>query len=248
MPLALASSAVGFAVAAAGLTLLQGSFRPRPAERTSILGDIGEGLAYLLGDPFLRTLAIMVGVMNLAGSATFAVLVLYVVAPGPMGLSEIGYGLLLTSWAVGAIAGSLIEERVERWAGRAAVLLGCVIVSGIAAVPAFTTDVVPVAVSFFVGSVLGTMWNVIAVSLRQRITPDHLLGRVDAGYRLFAWGTLPIGALLGGVVAEAFGLEAVFVLAALLTLSLVVLRPLISEQAIREAEARAIPDPSVQTA
>jgi hypothetical protein len=40
------------------------------------------------------------------------------------------------------------------------------------------------------------------VSLRQRIAPDHLLGRVNAGYRLFAWGTMPIGALLGGLIAE----------------------------------------------
>lgn len=92
------------------------------------------------------------------------------------------------------------------------------------------------------------MWNVITVSLRQRITPDHLLGRVNAGYRLFAWGTMPIGALLGGVVAEVFGLRAVFILAAVTTLGLVLLRPLISEQAIREAEARAIPDASAQPA
>src|SRR5262249_29207377 len=159
-------------------TLLRGSFQPQRTERTSILGDIREGFGYLMRDRFLRTLAIMVGVMNLAASATFAILVLYVVAPGPMGLTEVGYGLLLTSWAVGAIAGSLIEERVERWVGRANLLLGCVVITGVAtAIPAFTTDVVAVAASFLVGSALGTMWNVITVSLRQRITPDHLLGR-----------------------------------------------------------------------
>jgi MFS family permease len=243
VPVALASSALGFGLAAAGLTHLEGDFRPQRTDRASILGDIREGLSYLLGDRFLRTLAIMVGVMNLASSATFAILVLYVVAPGPMGLSEFEFGLLLTSWAVGAIAGSLVEERVERWVGRANVLLGCVFITGVATVvPALTTDVALVAVSFLIGSALGTMWNVITVSLRQRITPDHLLGRVNAGYRLFAWGTMPIGALLGGVVAEVFGLEAVFVLAAIMTLALVSLRPLIDEEAIREAEARAIPD------
>ena len=58
------------------------------------------------------------------------------------------------------------------------------------------------------------MWNIITVSLRQRITPDHLLGRMNATYRLFAWGVMPIGALLGGLVAEVLGLRAVFVLAA----------------------------------
>ena len=50
------------------------------------------------------------------------------------------------------------------------------------------------------------MGNVVMVSLRQRVTPDRLLGRVNSAYRLVAWGTMPIGALLGGLVADAFGL------------------------------------------
>ncbi|MDQ3707823.1 MAG: MFS transporter [Actinomycetota bacterium] len=54
------------------------------------------------------------------------------------------------------------------------------------------------------------MWNVVTASLRQTIVPNHLLGRVNASYRLLAWGTIPLGGALGGVVAEAFGLRAVF--------------------------------------
>jgi MFS family permease len=247
VPLALASSALGFGLAVAGLMLLRGSFRPQRTERTSILGDIREGLAYLLRNRLLRTLAIMVGTFNLASSATFAILVLYVVAPGPMGLSEVGYGLLITSWAIGALAGSLVEERVEAWVGRANVLFGCVVITGLMTfVPALTVEVVPVAISFFVGSALGTMWNVITVSLRQRIAPDQLLGRVNAGYRLFAWGTMPIGALLGGVIAELWGPAAVFVVGGVATLAMVLFRPLIGEAAIRDAEA-AIEHPAVAT-
>jgi len=71
---------------------------------------------------------------------------------------------------------------------------------------------------------------------------------MNAVIRFMVWGTMPIGALLGGAVAEVFGLQAVFILAAVTTLGLVLLRPLISEQAIREAEARAIPDASAQPA
>ena len=48
------------------------------------------------------------------------------------------------------------------------------------------------------------------MSLRQRIVPDHLLGRVNAGYRLVAWGTMPLGAALGGVVAARFSLTTAF--------------------------------------
>ncbi len=58
------------------------------------------------------------------------------------------------------------------------------------------------------------MWNVVAVSLRQRLTPDDLRGRVASVARLLAWGTQPLGALLGGIVADAFGLRAPFFVAA----------------------------------
>ena len=79
-----------------------------------------------------------------------------------------------------------------------------------ALVPALTASWCWVAVGFFVGSALDIGWNVITVSLRQRIVPDHLLGRVNAGYRLLAWGTMPIGAALGGLTASRFGLTAAF--------------------------------------
>ena len=61
------------------------------------------------------------------------------------------------------------------------------------------------AVFFAVGTLLGSTWNVITVSLRQTIIPPHLLGRVNSVYRFFAWGMMPIGALLGGVVVAVSG-------------------------------------------
>ena len=86
------------------------------------------------------------------------------------------------------------------------------------------------------------LWNVITVSLRQRIIPDELLGRVNSGYRLLGWGTIPIGAAVGGVLAEAIGLRAVFVLAG--AVQLLLLAPLlvvVSDRVIAEAEAEAEP-------
>ena len=91
VPLVLASSIFGYALAAVGLTLIVGSFRPqRSGPPTRITTDIAEGLRYLWRNRVLRTLAIMVGVANLAGTATQAVFVLYAVSPGPMDLSEPG--------------------------------------------------------------------------------------------------------------------------------------------------------------
>jgi MFS family permease len=239
VPLALGGSVLGFALAAAGLMLLRGNFRPeRTGPPTSILRDVRDGLWYLWHQSVIRSMALMVGVMNLTATATLAILVLFVVSPGPMGLSEVGFGIVMTGFALGAIAGSIVEERVERALGRSRTLFMCVSGIAIAAVvPALTTSAVPVTISLAVSGALGMIWNVITVSLRQRISPDEMLGRVNAGYRLFAWGTMPIGALLGGLIAELYGFEAVFWFAGIATLSLLAFRPMLTNARIEAAEA-----------
>jgi MFS family permease len=88
------------------------------------------------------------------------------------------------------------------------------------------------------------VWNVITVSLRQRIIPDQLLGRVNSAYRLLAWGTQPLGALLGGILAEALGLPAVFLIGGALALTLLFARLVIDEAAIQQAEDAAVPAPA----
>ena len=209
---ALSASAAGYGLAAIALTLLVGRFRPvRSSARSTLRTDIVEGVRYLAHHRLLRTLAICVGISNLASTAMVAVLPLYAVAPGPMGLSSAGYGFLLTTFAAGALVGTFLVEPLERRFGRRRTLLLAMGVGPVAGlVPALTANVPLVAVAFFVTTALGIGWNVITVSLRQRIVPDQLLGRVNAGYRLVAWGTMPIGAAVGGLIGERFGLTAVF--------------------------------------
>jgi MFS family permease len=238
IPLALGASVAGYALAAVGLTLVVGSFRPvREGPPTRITADIAEGLRYLLRHRVLRTLAAMVGVMNLASSATAAIFVLYAVAPGPMGLSEPEFGILSTTFAIGSLAGSFAAAPLERRFGRVPLLFASVVAIGVSmAVPGFTTSAWAVGLSFVVAGFLVVVWNVITVSLRQRIVPDRLLGRLNAAYRLLAWGSQPIGALLGGVIGAAIGLPAVFILAGILGLTLVLTRVVITEEALRSAE------------
>jgi MFS family permease len=239
VPLVLGGSVIGYALAALGLTLITGSFRPeRSGPPTRISTDIAEGLGYLWRHRVLRTLAIMVGVANMAGTATQAVFVLYAVSPGPMGLSAPGFGVLLTTFAIGSLLGSLIAAPMESRFGRVPVLFASVVVVSISfAVPAFTTSAFVIGPVYVLSGVFIVVWSVITVSLRQRIVPDHLLGRVNAGYRLFAWGTQPIGALLGGIVGELLGLTAVFLFAGALTLLILLARLVIDEPAIAAAEA-----------
>jgi len=246
VPLALAGSALCYALAAVGLVLIIGDFRPiRSGPPARMHTEIVEGLRYLAGHRLLRTLAVMVGLMNLAISAVFAIFVLYAVAPGPMGLSEAGFGILLTTFAVGSVIGSVVVERVERRIGRAAVLTLGVLGSGLPLfVPALTTNAILVSAAFALQGVTIMLWNVVTVSLRQRIIPDGLLGRVNSGYRLLAWGTQPLGALLGGVIGQLLGLQIVFILAGSVTLLLLVARATITDEAIDAAEAEGDRDAS----
>lgn len=236
--LTLGGSAAGYALAAIALALLTGSFKPRrTGPPTRLTADIAEGLRYLMGHRVLRTFAVMVGVTNLASAATMSIVVLYAVAPGPMGLSEPAFGVLITTFAVGSLAGSLLAERVVRTVGRERVLLGSLVVSGLTlAVPGITPNPIVVGAAFAVSGLFMVMWNVITVSLRQRIVPDALLGRVNSAYRLFAWGTAPVGALLGGVVGELLGLPAVFLLGGGVVLLLVLMSGAIRETEIARAE------------
>lgn len=235
----------GFAVPAAlwlaavgGLLQLPGSFRVEREQKTTLRFDIREGLRYLWNQKNLRTLAVMTGVLNFASSAAFAVLVLFAVGPSSeMGLSEVGFGLLLTTSAVGAFIGSFISESVEAKLGRskslALAILGCALFVG---APALTHNPYILGPILLVGGILIVLWNVITVSLRQRIAPNRLLGRINSAYRLLAWGTMPIGAAAGGLLAQWLGLQAMFGIMGVLTLALLVMIPIITDKAITAAE------------
>ena len=106
---------------------------------------------------------------------------------------------------------------------------------------ALTTGPVLVATSLAVSGLAIVLWNVVTVSLRQRITPDRLLGRMNAAYRLVGWGTMPIGALLGGVLAEALGLRPTFLVAAGITLATLVGFRWVTAEAVARAEAAEAP-------
>jgi MFS family permease len=236
--MAFATPAVLWVVAVAVLLLVHGRFRVERDQRTTMRADVAEGLRFLWRHHLLRTLAVMVGVANFATNATFAILVLYTVGPASaMGLSEPAYGLLLTTIAAGSLLGSLVAERVERQLGRARSLLLTILGFTLAlSAPAVTANPFLIGAAFLVGGAAIATWNIITVSLRQRVTPDRLLGRVNSGYRLVAFGTRPLGAAAGGLLAQALGLRAVFLIMALLTLALATGMPKVTDEVMDAAE------------
>jgi MFS family permease len=241
---AVAGSATAYLAASGLLLLLTGSFRPvRSGPRTTIRADVAHGLRYLWGHRVLRTLAAMVGAMNLAFAASFAVLPVHAISPGPLGLDGASFGLLLAASAVGSLVGSVAVERLAGVLGRARLLVGCVVLAALPLLAMACWEAVGVvAVALAVAGAGIVMWNVVTVSLRQQIVPDELLGRVNAGYRLVAWGTMPLGAGIGGLVAELFDVRVVFAIAGIACLAVLVGARCVTERAIADAWARSTVD------
>jgi MFS family permease len=236
--LALGSSGGFYAAAAVGLALLRGSFRPEPGGQHRRLGaEIAEGLRFLLRHRLLRTLAVIVFVMNLGWASWLAVLVVYAVRPGPVGLSQFGFGLLFTTLGAGGVAGTLITAPALRLLGRrwaiGADILGTV---AMMATPALTANRWAVGAAAFVGGVGATMWTVLVTSIRQQAVPDRLLGRVSSAFRLFSLGAAPVGSALAGVIAQLADVRAVFAAAAVLSaLLLVPFFAVVTNQAVAAA-------------
>ncbi|MEW1844542.1 MFS transporter [Nonomuraea angiospora] len=203
---------------AAGLLLLgmRGTYRmdvPRAQGRRPLRRDIGEALRYLWSHRVLRSLAVTAGLLNLANAAYFAVFVLWAVGDGSrIGLEPGEYGLMTTAFAVGALPGSLLSGWAAGRFGEFRALVGCWLATSLllivpVAVPSPWT-LYPTAVLW---GVAGAASNVLVISARQRLIPAELLGRVNSAYRLVGMGGMPLGAALGGVVAEFAGLGAVLV-------------------------------------
>ena len=237
---AFGAAAAGYLGALLCLVTLTGTFRAvRTAPPASIASEIRDGIHYLAHHRLLRTFALVVGPMNLASTAVFAVLVLYVVAPGPLGLDAVGFGLLLTSVAVGTVAGTLLATRIERWLGRANLFVACIASLLVFDLVWFVGNPLAIGILLALSSTIGGAFNVVFGSIRQRIVPNHLLGRVMASFRLISWGSLPLGALLGGLVAQTFGVPAVFIGAAILHLCLLPSRLVLTDAFMGQVEAAA---------
>jgi MFS family permease len=191
--------------------------RPTPgnAGRQRIRAQIAQGLRWLAGHRLLRVVAVLLGIYNFANQMGQAILVL--LATQTLHVSTRGYGLLLAASAVGSVVGGLVNPVLTRRLG----LLPSLVLPALIDAAAFVgiglaPSPVVVAALLAVQGFSVTMWNVVTVSLRQRIVPGHLLGRVNSVYRMLGWGLMPLGALAGGFVAHAVGLRAPYIVAGLL--------------------------------
>lgn len=206
-------------VVEAVLLLLAASFiarlprrgRPRADGGEDALGlrqRLAEGLRWLRGHPPVRRLAIVIALFNLTFGATYSILVLY--AFERLGLDETGFGLLLTASAAGGVAGALLYARIERRFSYTAMLrTGLLVETSTHLLLASTRSWAFAAVVLVAFGVHEAVWGSLSTTIRLRATPEHLLGRVNSIYLLAVLAPLSLGALLGGAIAEQFGVVAV---------------------------------------
>jgi len=201
-----------FAIAAVlVLTLHRATTSPPLAteSRRPMRVDIAEGLHWLSGNRVLRGLALAASLSVLGMQMTAAIFVLF--AQDLLHLSDRWYGALIAIGAVGAVLGGLVAERLTKRFGSLSIIYGTVILWMLCMFAEGFWPRLWVSAAATVAMAFGTtVWNTITVSFRQRIVPANLFGRVNSVYRWVVWGSISIGAALGGIVAHEFGLRAPF--------------------------------------
>jgi MFS family permease len=184
--------------------------RPRAnAAQPPIRVAIAEGLRWLAGHRLLRTLAVLLAVNTFCfqlGNVTVVLL-----ATQTLRVSDHGYGLLLAGAAIGSVLGGVVNAAIVARIGALTALLtalgaNVLIFTAIGISP----NAVVLGVLLGLNGFATTMWSVVTVSMRQRMVPPDLLGRVNSAYRMLGWGLMPLGALAGGLVARELGVRAAY--------------------------------------
>ncbi len=232
-------AAVLFLAAAGLLARLPGHYRPEPdgGEGEPLRQQIMVGLRYVWEHPVLRPLALTVLLFAFVGEAGNAVYV--ILATERFGLSSFGFGLLISVDGVASIVTSFFVARLVRRTSHATSMRFAVVTFALAALfYGLSTSPVGIYLGAVLGGVSDPAWNINSATIRQRLVPDRVFGRMMTAYLFIAWSMQPFGALLGGAIAERWGPQWVFIMAAVAVGSLLVLaRPLF--RAIETAMAEA---------
>ncbi|MET9666781.1 MFS transporter [Streptomyces sp. NPDC006475] len=183
------------------------SDKPTPSVWTSIR----EGVSVISRHPVLRWCTVAAVATALFYSTVMAVFFLFLIRES--GIGPTGVGLIIAVGSAGALCGALLVDRLSRWLGVGLTLVLSLVLPGVGYLVLSNVHgnsaaaVATVAAANFVALFGIPVFDVTVISFRQVMAPDHLLGRVNATVRTFAWGALSLGALLGGVLGTTLGLR-----------------------------------------
>src|SRR5438876_5373007 len=232
-PLAIAIDATAYMASASVLSRLKQDEVIKPSA-TSVWHDLKEGLAIVLKDKRLRSIAGSTATSNFFSNVIFSILILYLVRQ--LGYTAAVVGTIFLIGGLGAFGGIALSSRLTRLFGVGPVIIAGMILGGLGTIPyalansslsapILSATGIPVLGSFrldlnalilmmggFVTSIGVVVYNINQVSLRQAIVPKSVQGRMNASMRWIVWGTIPAGAIAGGALAEVFGLREAIVI------------------------------------
>lgn len=231
-PFAIALDALSFLGSAISLSKIhQQEEMTARTHNPSMLSEIREGLAVVFSDRRLRSIAGSTATSNFFSSAIAPVATLYLVDPElaasnlGLGLDSLVFGLIFAVGSVGGLIGALLAGRLAARVGVGYAIIGSMLISGIGlfsfylatpalAIPllvvggtALTLSVLVLMIGQFATFLSAVVYNINQVSLRQAIVPLRLQGRMNATMRFLVWGTLPFGALVGGILGVIIGIR-----------------------------------------
>ncbi|MEO5884543.1 MAG: MFS transporter [Candidatus Limnocylindrales bacterium] len=216
-PLAILADAVSFGLSALFVLLIR---RPEPSpdihhdehgrRRGSLVGEIRDGLRYVLGNRYLRGIAASTATFNFFGNIAQATFIVYAVRVLELQPAEIGIVFGLGN--IGAIVGAIVTDRLRRRFGLGRSMVYAVALSGPGVLlVALAPREAPIPFLIAAGLLTGfsaVVYNINQVSFRQAITPTAMQGRMNASMRFMVWGPIPIGQLVGGTIATIFSIPA----------------------------------------
>lgn len=214
---------------------------PATGVKPSMRREAAEGLRYVLGHRYLRSIAACTGTLNLFGNIGTVIMVLYIVRE--LGINAGTLGIIFAIANIGVFLGAISAERLARRFGMGSTIVVSALLSPFSLVlVALAPRDAPIpylVAGGIIGAATAVVYNINQVSLRQAITPERMQGRMNATMRFIVWGTIPIGSILGGGLGGLIGLQATIWVGAIgsfIGFLPVLLSPVRTLQAIPDAE------------
>ena len=212
-PLLLIIDALSFFVSAVSLWFIKDREEPKPkADRKPLVQEIKAGLHFVWNQRLIRAISFTTSTSNLFGTIAGTMFALYFFRTEYLGFNTASYGILVSLGSVGGLLGATVTPRLIKLFGEGPLVVISAIVSGsvqllipIAWYTPREYALVFLGAQFFLTSFLALTYNITQVTARQRICPEHLLGRMNASIRFMVWGCMPIGALISGALGTVLG-------------------------------------------
>lgn len=212
-PVLLIFDAASFFISAVSLWFIKDREVPKPkTDRKPLKSEIAEGLKFVWNQRLIRAISFTTSTSNLFGTVVGTMFALYLLSPKNLNLSVTSFGILMSIGSIGGLLGATVTPKLIKLVGEGPLVVWSAALSGavqflipLAWYIPREWAIVPLAVQAFLTSFFALTYNITQVTARQRLCPEHLLGRMNASIRFMVWGSMPIGALISGILGTVFG-------------------------------------------